>query len=413
MLSTSGRKHETLDIEVDRLRNIYFGSLDFPHALEDQFEFDTAKRRSHRLWLEGLLAIVALNACLLLDLIFVRDARWQSVVLSTLVITPLALVVNALMRLDLKRWMREGCVALGATAICFINTRVEGNATAVAVSYSLMCVLIMVLFVGVVMRIRLPYAAAAIAAMGIGGLCAVASGSGLKSSEKIIGASLLIIGVVITMTATYSLEREERLTYLLTLRSTLQTEELAALNVELRDLSTLDKLTGLPNRRAFDERFEELWVRSELKQTPLSAILIDVDHFKVLNDVFGHLHGDLVLQRIASLLPQALRGHQDLVARYGGEEFTVLLPETGLETALIIAERIRSLIEVAGTPVSDRMAGELVNWTTVSCGVSTCVPGPGLSRETLLEAADQALYCSKESGRNQVSHQQAEQDQLR
>jgi len=133
--------------------------------------------------------------------------------------------------------------------------------------------------------------------------------------------------------------------------------------------------------------------------------MIDVDHFKVLNDVFGHVYGDTVLQRVAALLPQALRGHQDLTARYGGEEFTVLLPNTESETALLVAERIRHLVDVAGTPVSEHPESESVIWVTVSCGVATSVPSRTHAREELLKAADRALYYAKAAGRNRISQQ--------
>jgi len=405
MINASAYSQELLGSELERLRRTHFVRLIFPTALEDRFERDTAKGRSDRLWLEGLLAILALNVCLLMDLIFVRDVQLQSVVVRTLLVTPLALFVNSLMRRDLEQWVREGSVAIGATLICLINMHAEGNATAAASTYALMCVLIMVLFTGVVMRIRLPYAVAAILAMTLAGLTFLIRAGGLQSSEKIVGASLLLIGTVITLTATYSLEREERLAYLFSLRSAAQTEELAAANAELLQLSNLDKLTGLLNRRAFDERFEALWLEGERLQQPLSVIMIDVDHFKVLNDVFGHVYGDTVLQRVAALLPQALRGHQDLTARYGGEEFTVLLPNTESQTALLVAERIRYLVDVAGTPVSEHPEFESVIWVTVSCGVSTSVPSRTHAREELLKAADRALYAAKAAGRNRISQQ--------
>ncbi len=280
MLNASAYSQELLGSELERLRRTHFVRLIFPTALEDRFERDTAKGRSDRLWLEGLLAILALNVCLLMDLIFVRDVQLQSVVVRTLLVTPLALFVNSLMRRDLEQWVREGSVAIGATLICLINMHAEGNATAAASTYALMCVLIMVLFTGVVMRIRLPYAVAAILAMTLAGLTFLIRAGGLQSSEKIVGASLLLIGTVITLTATYSLEREERLAYLFSLRSAAQTEELAAANAELLQLSNLDKLTGLLNRRAFDERFEALWLEGERLQQPLSVIMIDVDHFQ-------------------------------------------------------------------------------------------------------------------------------------
>ena len=339
---------EIINGAIDKLRYKRFQGLTFPQALEEQFEGNTAKERSYRLWLEGLLAILFLNGCLFLDYVLVRNARWESIVLRTMLVTPLALLVNLLMRQNPPRWVREGSVAAGTTVICFINLYVEGNETASTTTYGLICVLITVLFVDVVMRIRLPYAATATAVMSIGGLWFLVQATGLEKSEKVVAASLLAIGVAITMTASYSLEREERLGYLMYLCSEVQGEELAARNSELQQLSTVDKLTGLPNRRAFEERFERLWEEGYQAKTLLSALIFDVDRFKALNDKHGHLYGDQMLQHIAGLLLQGLKDEANFTARFGGEEFVGLLPNTELDKALELAERIRGLVEVSG-----------------------------------------------------------------
>jgi len=396
---------DVINRSIEKLRNKRFQSLRFSQPLEAQFEQDTAKERCYRLWLEGLLAIIFLNGCLLFDYVMVKDVRWESIVLRTMLVTPLALLVNLLMRLNPRRALREGSVAAGTTLICFINLYVEGNTTASTTTYGLICVLITVLFVDVVMRIRLRYAAISTGVMTVGGLCFLADATGLENPEKIVAASLLAIGVAITMTASYSLEREERLGYLMHLRSEVQGRTLEALNSELQQLSNVDKLTGLPNRRAFEERFENLWAEGERLRTCLSAIIFDVDHFKRLNDRHGHLYGDEVLQHIAGLLVQGLQGHGDFTARFGGEEFVVLLPDTELEKALLLAERVRSLVEVSGKSVTGEPFGNTVLWATVSCGVAMCVPGVGMYRDDLLEAADRALYDAKARGRNRVSFQ--------
>ena len=395
-----------LEHEITRFRRSSLQRLAFPHGLEEQFERETAKQRAHRLWSEGLFAIIAFNGCLLLDLFLIRDTGWKNILFRTMLITPLALLINLLVRRNPRRWLREGSVALGTALICFISVHADGNATVATTIFGLMSVLLMVLFADVVMRLRLLYAIAVTVILFAGGLAFVLRAAVLQHSEKVVGASLLSVGVAITLAAGYSLERQERLSYLLFLRGALQAEELARLNSVLLELSTLDKLTGLPNRRAFDDSFEKLWNENQRSLTQLSAILVDVDHFKIINDVVGHLYGDQVLQRIALLLPRALRSQGDLAARFGGEEFVVLLPNTSEETALVVAERIRSLIEVAGTPVTEKLGAEPVIWVTVSCGVATCTPSSACRPTDLLQAADQALYGSKAGGRNRVSHRE-------
>jgi diguanylate cyclase (GGDEF)-like protein len=353
--------------EIERLRRNRFRSLNFSRTLEERFERDTAKERSHRLWLEGLLAILALNFCLAADFLLVKDVSLVSLLARTAVITPLALAANYMMRRNPKRWVREGSVAAATTLISFVNLYAEGNVTAATTTFGMMSVLITVLFADVVMRIRFLYMAGSTMVMLAGGLWFALESKGLMGSEKIIGVSMMTLGILMTLTAGYSLEGQERVSYLLFLRSELQGEE-------LHRISSQDKLTGLPNRRAFEERFERLWVEGGRAATPLSVIVIDIDHFKAVNDQHGHLYGDEVLRRVAGLLPQALRGKNDLATRFGGEEFVILLPNTRMENAVDVADRIRRLIETAGMPGSNRLPDSPMTLATVSCGVSSYVP---------------------------------------
>jgi diguanylate cyclase (GGDEF)-like protein len=186
------------------------------------------------------------------------------------------------------------------------------------------------------------------------------------------------------------------------LRNEMQSEELAYVNTELHRISNRDNLTGLANRHSFELYCGTLWQQSIAEGTLLSAVVIDIDRFKAVNDLRGHLYGDKVLTRVASLLLQSLRGKDDFAARFGGEEFVVLLPQTSQRSALIVAERIRKLVEVAGSPAVELVDTATVLATTVSCGVATCLPGEAFSIEDLLEAADKALYEAKRTGRNRV-----------
>ena len=171
---------------------------------------------------------------------------------------------------------------------------------------------------------------------------------------------------------------------------------LIASNRQLEDLSLTDGLTNLRNRRAFDEeiamRFEEV----RRYQRPLSVAVVDVDHFKVVNDLYGHDAGDAVLRAIAELIKRATRG-TDFVARYGGEEFAVILPETNLADGIHFAEKLRASIASAKIQVGDKAYA-----LTISVGVAG-VPHSELSGAAeLVRAADQALYRSKKNGRNRI-----------
>ncbi len=223
----------------------------------------------------------------------------------------------------------------------------------------------------------------------------------LNPSEKLLGITLAVCAISMTVIANYSIGREERVGYLMRLRSEIQSRELSFLNVELQRISSIDSLTGLANRHAYELQFAKLWRAAVDAESCFSVIVIDIDHFKNTNDTRGHLYGDRVLVRVASLLLQSLRCQDDFAARFGGEEFVVLLPGATREGAMIVAERIRKLVEVAGSPALTE-PGSHPRLSTVSCGVSSCYPSSANCQEDLLDAADKALYRAKASGRNLV-----------
>jgi diguanylate cyclase (GGDEF)-like protein len=160
-----------------------------------------------------------------------------------------------------------------------------------------------------------------------------------------------------------------------------------------------DPLTGVANRRSFDEAMAREWERSQRTATPLSLLLVDIDHFKRHNDQYGHQAGDECLRRVAAVLAAQARRRGDLIARYGGEEFAVLLPETGVEAAAAVAERLRASVAAIVLPYKTSGGGHAV---TVSVGVACVVPEAARRPAELIAASDQALYTAKAVGRNQV-----------
>ena len=164
----------------------------------------------------------------------------------------------------------------------------------------------------------------------------------------------------------------------------------------IEKLSMSDKLTGLPNRRSFEERIKVEWARSMREKTPISILIIDLDKFKDFNDTYGHLQGDVVLQTIAKVFPTVIRRPADFIARWGGEEFIVVLPNTNSPGALDIAEKIRLTAE------NTKHHGDNCEESlTVSIGVNTKDPPSGLL-EDFFQGADTALYEAKRNGRNRV-----------
>lgn len=181
-----------------------------------------------------------------------------------------------------------------------------------------------------------------------------------------------------------------------------RTQELESLTQQLRDLSNTDQLTGLHNRRHLDTVMTEEWERGKRYQRPLAIILMDIDHFKSVNDTHGHPVGDDCLQEVANRVKHGVRWPTDFAARYGGEEFCIILPETETEGAITVAERIRLLIEES--PVETRNGPLAI---TISARVHSVTPNEKSSLENLLERADNALYAAKKEGRNRVCRQQA------
>lgn len=171
---------------------------------------------------------------------------------------------------------------------------------------------------------------------------------------------------------------------------------IAQLLEETERLATVDGLTGLTNRRKYDELFDAELKRATRYQRHLSLLLLDIDHFKKINDTYGHPIGDQALQHVSSIISEELR-NVDIAARHGGDEFTLLLPETGTEGARLVAERIRTVIESSPLAIDNSQNISI----TISIGIAS-YPDCGNTTQQLTRNADQALYEAKGAGRNRV-----------
>lgn len=176
-------------------------------------------------------------------------------------------------------------------------------------------------------------------------------------------------------------------------------------NQKLEQLANLDGLTQVANRRCFDRRLQAEWKRLTREQQPLSLILFDVDKFKLYNDYYGHLGGDDCLVRIAQTVQKIVNRPADLVARYGGEEFSVLLPNTDLVGAIMIAQSIQQAIYNQAIPHAKSDVKDIV---TLSLGISSVIPTWDIKPDTLIASADKAMYNAKEKGRDRYSVLSAE-----
>ncbi|MBM4054199.1 MAG: diguanylate cyclase [Planctomycetes bacterium] len=170
-------------------------------------------------------------------------------------------------------------------------------------------------------------------------------------------------------------------------------------NRKLQLLSYVDGLTGIANRRHFDEMLDKEWRRSLRDKTSLTLLLLDVDFFKKFNDSYGHQAGDECLKQVAKTIHGIVNRPGDLAARYGGEEFAIILTEMNREHAVVFAEKVRESIELLKIPHKHSTVSDHV---TCSIGVSVVIPNKNISPGTLIESADKALYNAKLEGRNRI-----------
>ena len=213
----------------------------------------------------------------------------------------------------------------------------------------------------------------------------------LDARTWLLLAALMLLAVtgVYVVVLRRSRGREQELARLVRER----TEQLEEANRKLEELSFLDALTDVANRRQFEQILDLEWRRAVRSGAPLSLLLADIDHFKAFNDSYGHQAGDRCLRDVATLLDGIVQRAGDQVARYGGEEFAAMLPETDAEGAEKIAEKMRRAVESLET------GGGRV---TISVGVATTLAREKASPESLVAAADAALYDAKRAGRNTI-----------
>ena len=174
-------------------------------------------------------------------------------------------------------------------------------------------------------------------------------------------------------------------------------QELEEANRELEQKNTIDELTGLFNRRFYDQKILAEYRRSKRNLTPLSLIIIDIDHFKAVNDSYGHLAGDYCLVWLSNHIKQSLKRSSDMAFRYGGEEFCLILPDTDPKGAMVLAEALRKVIEQQTCTYKDTQIP-----LTISSGIFTYIQQDNVQPEQIFTSADKALYEAKNNGRNQT-----------
>ena len=315
------------------------------------------------------------------------------------IIVPLGLAGCAVVWCNPRPWLREGLDAaivvfiLGALLYVYTSSR---SPLAAHVHYSLVILLI---FPNIIQRLRFWYAvSASVLAIAI---CAVAIPRiEAMPASAVYGAILtLTAAAAMSLIANWQFEHDERQRYLVNLREILLGENLTEINRGLSAASVHDPLTGLGNRRRLDQFVETLWLARHVKNETVAFLMIDIDYFKGLNDEYGHQAGDASIKIVAEIAKHQLRAGKDLAVRYGGEEFLIVLPDTSMDEAIQVAERIRSAIERRAIARPHADTGDVL---TVSIGVSIVSPDETENCFAAIAAADAAMYTAKQQGRNRV-----------
>lgn len=397
MLST----RDELIAEVIRNLEAPPGGLAFTPPLEEHYRTTIALQRRRSLIFASLIGLAVLAAFTVQRAFFtdtsadpVAFGRWLQTMgaIAAVSLAVLVIDIRAHTHRVIDRITIVGVVVIAALVATSFRVEVGKAAT-----------------IGVYCWVMVPLAAAnlaslhfrqALAAILLSDAIYVAALFSMPTFDELLhGPALLLVSSVSAMTlwGNYRNDRDHRALFLFMTRERLLAEMSAEQNAALKEMTTLDPLTGIANRRAFEERFGEL--RAADPEAPLALAMIDIDHFKAFNDLYGHLEGDRCLTAVARALTASLRGHGDLVARLGGEEFVVLVAGATADDVPILLERLRRAVERLSIPHAAGESG-VRSVVTVSIGCAVFAGGEAVPRREALERADRALYAAKRAGRN-------------
>jgi diguanylate cyclase (GGDEF)-like protein len=382
----------------------------FPQPLEQQFLRDAGDARRRHFLISGLLSLFVYNGFLVVDYLMVKDVFDLAVELRLYIFTPIFLAL--LFIGSRSEWtivkivppviyevivLATGLFAAGSLAFILAETH-SPYAHFYHVGFS-----VVLMYGNIVQRLRFWYAVVfAVAVLGIH-FAGVMLLSSFPHRLMFPIMSQVLATALFSLAANYAMERDERKRYLLTLRERGVVRELTRAHQRLKELTHEDSLTGLYNRRHFQEYLSHVWERAQYDNSQVNVMMVDIDHFKKFNDRYGHHAGDECLQQIARALSATLRRPEDAVARYGGEEFVAVLPNTEPGYALQVAERVRQAVEAMQIRHESSSTALVV---TVSIGIASCKADFQQKDAILLAAADRALHQAKREGRNRVCVEQ-------
>lgn len=396
----SDNSHQALPDQaelVDRTIAKGFPLLMFPSALEDRFFQESEAKRFLMMVVAGLAAISLFGGMLIADYLMTPSVLRFAVVVRWAIFPPIVVIgLYVLRRLRipmLNEWLIAGTGVLASLLQAWIVLSCKE-------SWSIVRVVelnVVIVYTCTIARFWPAMVGGLLIALIHGYLVThVPDPTGMLAFSTTL---LAATATVFTLYGNYKLEHDERMGFLLDARERYLNAKLIVTHERLRRMATTDTLTGLANRRYFEEFLAECWERAQTQQRVLSLIVLDIDYFKPYNDRYGHQAGDKCLVEVAGALKTCIRRPGDLVARWGGEEFVVVLMDADVDAAAAAAERIRA------TVASLQMAHEgslCSRHVSISGGRASVRPSKQMMASQLIDMADEALYRAKGAGRNRV-----------
>ena len=368
---------------AEQLRRGY-SNLRFLPALEKDFREFYVAQNLPRARLSGLIALVLVLAITSIDLVFGTVATGKLNALRLGVLCPLLLLLAAAISLPLARRYYTEIVSVGVTLVGFVVTYITHMAALAGASYVLAGLVLVVLFgclfLGLLFNVAIGVAALLIGAHFVSGLAVGLPIDMLSYMTAILGAAAVIGGI-----ATYNLEYALRTNFLETR--------------QLNELAERDGMTGLYNRRIFDDYIHRIWRQSRREGVSIAIVFVDIDFFKIFNDLYGHQAGDDCLKKVANCIARGAKRPFDFSARYGGEEFVLVMYGPPDDYARSMPEEIRRDVLDLAIPHGGSQAAKFVS---VSVGLSFARPDSSRSLAGAIQMADEALYQAKREGRNRV-----------
>ena len=373
--------------------------LRFSPELETLYEQQTGTVRAGQTFAAGIVSLLLFNALLVLDYTGRPEVFEQALLLRLAVVTVPSIGVLLWIRQKPTPIIRDLALALCILLVTLTSNILNWHTTSLLGHYNAFSFSLIVVAANTALGIR--FVTAAITSL----VCLAISSvfllnmPHLNDNEMYMPLYYMAAMAGITLFGNYRLEKSMRDSYLLLLREKLQSHQIRHRNAELSLISYTDPLTGIANRRRFDEELAKAWTEAERSGEIIALLMIDIDFFKRYNDAFGHPAGDTCLERIAAAIASQTRETIDLPARLGGEEFAVILRHADESRAQIAAARIHRAIEEMA--IAHEFGGSS-GIVTISIGAASASPNDGGSRSALIKDADRALYQAKNRGKNQT-----------